>query len=111
VVLLFAGRKKQPGLFGRRLTLHPTVVAALLLALLSLFFLLQVVPHTHADGHDDPACRLCQVAHIGVAPVVQALLLSLVVLAFGSVAAPIQLHTLETFFGHSPSRAPPAPIA
>lgn len=103
---LFAGSKKQAGVL--RTPFRPPVVAILLLALLSLFFLLQVVPHEHADGHDDPACRLCQVAHVGITPAVLVVLLSLVLVTFGSTSAPIRLRTIEPFFGRFSSRAPPA---
>ena len=81
------------------------------LALVSLFFLLQVVPHSHAGGHDEPNCRLCQAAHLGVAPSISVSLLSLVLLFFGEILAPLRLHFIESFSAHSPSRAPPALIA
>ena len=82
------------------------------LALVSLFFLLQVVPHSHAGGHDEPNCRLCQVAHLGIAPSISVItLLSLVVLYFGEVLAPLRLHVTESFSAQSPSRAPPSLIA
>jgi hypothetical protein len=80
------------------------------LALVSLFFLLQVVPHSHAGGHDEPNCRLCQAAHLGVAPTVCVTLLSLVLLFFGEILGPLRLHFTESFYAHSPSRAPPAVI-
>jgi hypothetical protein len=80
------------------------------LALLSFFFLLQVAPHSHADGHDDAACRICQIAHIGVAPAVSAVLLHPVLLYFEEILAPRGLHFVDTFFADSPSRAPPSPI-
>ena len=81
------------------------------LALVSLFFLLQVVPHSHAGGHDEPNCRLCQVAHLGIAPSITVTLLSLVLLYFGEVLAPLRLHVTESFSAQSPSRAPPSLIA
>jgi len=81
------------------------------LALLSFFFLLQVAPHSHADGHDDAACRICQIAHIGVAPTVSAVLLNPVVLYFGEIVSPRSLHFIDSFSADSPSRAPPALIA
>jgi hypothetical protein len=81
------------------------------LALVSLFFLLQVVPHSHSGGHDEPNCRLCHAAHLGVAPTVSVTLLSLVLLLFGEILALLRLHFTEPFYAHSPSRAPPAPIA
>jgi len=81
------------------------------LALVSLFFLLQVVPHSHAGGHDEPNCRLCQVAHLGISPSISVTLLSLVLLYFGEVLAPLSLHITESFSAQSPSRAPPSLIA
>ena len=81
------------------------------LALVSLFFLLQVVPHSHAGGHDEPNCRLCQVAHLGIAPSITVTLLSLVLLYFGEVLAPLSSHITESFSAQSPSRAPPSLIA
>ena len=81
------------------------------LALVSLFFLLQVVPHSHAGGHDEPNCRLCQVAHLGIAPSITVTLLSLVLLYFGEVLAPLSLRVTESFSAQSPSRAPPSLIA
>ena len=83
---------------------------AVSLALVSLFFLLQVVPHSHASGHDEPNCRLCQVAHLGIAPSISVTLLSLVLLFFGEILAPLRLHFTESFSAQSPSRAPPALI-
>ncbi|HTA58707.1 MAG TPA: hypothetical protein VK805_11155 [Candidatus Baltobacteraceae bacterium] len=81
------------------------------LALVSVFFLLQVVPHSHSSGHDEPNCRLCQVAHLGVAPTVSVTLLSLILLFFGEILVPLCPHFAEPFSTHSPSRAPPALIA
>jgi hypothetical protein len=81
------------------------------LALLSFFFLLQVAPHSHADGHDDAACRICQIAHIGVAPAVSAVLLNPVLFYFGEFHSPRSLHLIDSFSPQSPSRAPPALIA
>src|ERR1700757_327774 len=80
------------------------------LALLSFFLLLQVAPHSHADGHDTPACRICQIAHIGVAPSVSAVLLHPVLFYFGEILAPRSVHFIESFSADSPSRAPPSPI-
>jgi hypothetical protein len=81
------------------------------LALVSLFFLLQIVPHTHASGQDDPACRLCQVAHLGIAVVVAVALRNLILVYFGEVATPARLYIGEAFSAQSPSRAPPVLIA
>jgi hypothetical protein len=81
------------------------------LALLSFFFLLQVAPHSHTDGHDDAACRICQIAHIGVAPTVSTVLLNPVLLYFGEIGSPRSFHFIDTFCADSPSRAPPPLIA
>ena len=81
------------------------------IALLSFFFLLQVAPHSHADGHDDAACRVCQLAHIGVAPTVSAVLLNPVLLYFGEIFSLRSLHFIGSFSADSPSRAPPLLIA
>ena len=89
---------------GRRLAISVIVS----LALLSFFFLLQVVPHSHADGHNEAACRICQIAHIGVAPTVSAVLLKPFLLYFGEILAPRSLHFVDSFSADSPSRAPPA---
>ena len=88
----------------RRLS-APVIIS---LALLSFFFLLQVAPHSHADGHDEAACRICQVAHIGVAPTVSAVPLNPVLVYFGEIVAPPCLHFADSFSAQSPSRAPPA---
>jgi hypothetical protein len=81
------------------------------LALVSVLFLLQVVPHSHTGGHDEPNCRLCQAAHLGAAPAVSVTLLSLTLLFFAEVPAPLCPHFAEPFSTHSPSRAPPSLIA
>jgi hypothetical protein len=83
---------------------------AIAVVLVSLFFLLQVA-HLHANGQDDAACGLCQVAHIGIVPAISGVLLSLVVLYFGEIPAPVCLYFTEPFSAQSPSRAPPALIA
>jgi hypothetical protein len=99
----------QPG--RRRPSRRIITSVSLALALVSLFFLLQVAPHEHAAGQDDPACRVCQVAHIGIAPAITAVLLSLTLLYFGETPALVSLHFSESFFAPSRSRAPPAPFA
>ena len=87
------------------------VTVAVSLALASLFFLLQVAPHAHSNGQDDPACGLCQVAHLRIAPAVVATLLNLVLLYFGEIHAAIVLNFTEIFSSQSSSRAPPALFA
>jgi len=84
--------------------------AALALALLSLLFLLQVTPHTHANGHDEAACRLCQAAHIGVTPAVSGIVLTIPLAPVGEVAAKHLVRVTESFLSHSDPRAPPAEV-
>lgn len=84
------------------------VSVAVALALVSLFFLLQVVPHAHASGQDDRACGLCQVAHMGAVLAVSMALLSVVLLYFGEILLPYCRKFADSFFVQSPSRAPPA---
>jgi hypothetical protein len=83
---------------------------AFALALLSLLFLLQVTPHTHANGQDEAACGLCQAAHISVTPVVSGIVLNVPLVAIGKVAAPVVLTANESFLSHSDPRAPPAEV-
>ncbi len=80
------------------------------LALLSLLFLVQLVPHAHAKSHDEAACRICQVGHIGVTPAVSAPSLSVPFIAFGQVAPVAILISSQNFTSHSPSRAPPSDL-
>lgn len=84
---------------------------AFALALLSLVFLLQVTTHSHANGHDEPACRLCQVAHLGAAQAVSAVVLSIPLVSFGQVAVNFTPEVSEFFSEDSPSRAPPSLVA
>lgn len=95
---------------GSRPSRKLVVSVAVALALVSLFFLLEVVPHAHASGQDDPACGLCQVAHMGIAPVVAMALLNLVLHSFGEIVTPLCLSFSDPFLAQSPSRAPPSPI-
>lgn len=90
--------------FLRRLA-KPLAIA---LGLLSLLFLLQVTTHSHANGQDESACRLCQVAHLGVAPAVSAPVLSVPLISYGQVTDTVSLNISECFSSHSPSRAPPS---
>jgi len=84
-----------------------TKPVAFALALISLVFLLQVTPHGHANGHDEAACRLCQVAHLGVTPAVSAATLTLPLVPVGHVAATAPVAEAELYFARSSSRAPP----
>jgi hypothetical protein len=84
---------------------------ALTLALFSLAFLLQVTPHIHANGQDEAACSLCQVAHLGVATAVAVISFSIPIVSFGQVALCSEVSLAETPSGHSSSRAPPFSFA
>jgi hypothetical protein len=84
---------------------------ALTLALLSLAFLLQVTPHSHANGQDEAACRLCQVAHLGVAPAVAVVSFSIPIVSFSEVVVCLEASFEEPASGHSSSRAPPFSFA
>jgi hypothetical protein len=81
---------------------------AVALALLSLIFLLQVTPHEHANGQDEAACRLCQVAHVSAIPAVSGIVSSVPLVAVGEITAPRVLAASESFFFHADPRAPPA---
>ena len=105
---LLTGRTTRSEITRRNRRLATCV--AFSLALVSLLFLLQVVPHSHTGGRDEPNCRLCQAAHLGVAPSVSVTLLSLILLFFGEILTPLCPHFAEPFFGQSSSRAPPALI-
>jgi hypothetical protein len=84
---------------------------AYVLALFALVFLLQLAPHTHANGHDEAACGLCQVGHVGVAPAVALPNLSVPFVSLGLIAGFTAFPLPEFFFEQSPSRAPPSFLA
>jgi len=84
---------------------------ALTLALLSLAFLLQVTPHAHLNGQDEAACSLCQVAHLGVAPAVAVVTLSIPIVSFGEVAVYSAVSFAEPPSGRPSSRGPPFSFA
>ncbi len=84
---------------------------ALTLALVSLAFLLQVAPHVHANGQDEAACSLCQVAHLGVATAVAVISFSIPFVSFGQIATRSEVSLAEAPAGHSSSRAPPFSFA
>ena len=90
--------------FLRRLS-KPLAIA---LSVLSLLFLLQVSTHSHANGQDESACRLCQVAHLVMAPAVSALQLSVPLVSCGQVTATVAIHLSGAFSEHCSSRAPPS---
>jgi len=80
---------------------------ALALALLSLAFLLQVTPHFHANGQDEAACRLCQVAHLGVTPAVALISFSIPIVSLGEVVVYSAVSFAEPPSGRPSSRGPP----
>ena len=80
---------------------------ALVLALLSIVFLLQVTPHGHTNGQNEAACRLCQVAHVGVTPALAVVSLALPLIAVGRVVPAVLDCEPESFLADSFSRAPP----
>jgi hypothetical protein len=84
---------------------------ALSLALLSLFFLVGVIPHTHANNQDEAACTICQVGHVGVTPAVSAVTLNVPLVKFGEIIPDEILISALTSSTHSPSRAPPSLFA
>lgn len=84
---------------------------ALALALCSLAFLLQITPHTHANGQEEAACNLCQVAHMGVATAVAVVSLTTPFVSFGQIAIRSEASLAGPPAGHSSSRAPPFSFA
>ena len=84
---------------------------AFTLALFSLLFLVQLVPHAHVNNHEAAACRICQVGHLGVTPAVSAIALSVPLVTFGHVTPAASLAILHEFCSHSSSRAPPTSLA
>ena len=78
------------------------------LAILSLVFFLQIAAHGHSDARPDGACRVCQIAHIGVAPAVTAVTLSAPLVAVGQVTTEVFEAETEDSSSHSSSRAPPS---
>jgi len=86
---------------------HGAKSIAIVLTLLSLAFLLQATPHEHANGQDEAACRLCQVAHVSAIPAVSGLVLNVPLVPVGEVAVPRVLSAIESFSLHSDPRAPP----
>ncbi len=80
---------------------------ALLLAVFSLVFLLQVTAHAHPNGVNESACRLCQVAHVAIATGVAAVVLSVPLFSFGQVILSDGPVPCNFFFSQALSRAPP----
>jgi hypothetical protein len=81
---------------------------AFVLALASLLFLLQVTPHGHANGQNEATCRLCQVAHIAIAPALPAATLTVPFMELRAVPLCTAGVASASPKDSSPSRAPPA---
>jgi len=77
------------------------------LAILSLVFFLQIVAHGHNDSRQDGACRVCQLAHIGIAPAVAAVTFAAPMAIVGEVAAEVVGATAQESASQSSPRAPP----
>jgi hypothetical protein len=80
---------------------------ALGLAILSLFFLVQITAHGHENGRPDTACRICQVAHVAVGLAVSAVALNVPFAPVGMLARTAPESELESFRSYASSRAPP----
>jgi len=78
------------------------------LAILSLLFFLQITAHGHSDSRQDGACRICQMAHVGMAPAVAAVTFTAPLAIIGEVAAETVRATTPDWASHSSSRAPPS---
>jgi hypothetical protein len=70
-------------------------------------FLVQVVVHTHAKGHNEAACRVCHIAHVNFSPAAGAFLLHQPLADNGRVQESSGGFHKEFFANDSPSRAPP----
>ncbi len=84
-----------------------TKALAVVLALVSLVFLFQITTHGHKDARKDAACRVCQVAHVGVAPAVAAVTLIVPLVVVGEVTAEVVAVAPQDSALHSSPRAPP----
>ena len=84
---------------------------ALSLALLSLFFLVGVIPHAHANTQEGATCTICQVAHLSVTPAVSAVIQSAPLVNTGQIVPVEIVVPTPVFSSHSLSRAPPSLLA
>jgi len=80
---------------------------ALVLAVFSFVFFLEVTTHGHEDGRQDPACRICQIAHLGIGLAVTAVALNVPFTPVGAVAVTALQCEIESFGSYACSRAPP----
>lgn len=94
---------------GKRNTRHSLVrVLALSLAVVFVFFVAQVLFHSHAKGQNEATCQVCQAAHLGSAPTVGTASVFGSLRAAGYVQPFVVIIHQEFFFDDSPSRAPPS---
>lgn len=84
---------------------------ALSLALLSLFFLIGVIPHAHSNNQEEATCTLCQVGHVSVTPAVSTIILSAPLVNFGRIVPDEISISTQTLSSQSSSRAPPLSFA
>src|SRR3974390_3235999 len=84
-----------------------TKTLAMGLAVLALVFFLQITAHGHNDSRQDSACRVCQLAHVGVAPAVAVVTLTTPLVAIGRVTAQVSKSEIRDFSSQSSPRAPP----
>lgn len=83
-------------------------VGAFAIALLCFVFLLQLVPHEHANGGDEATCPICQAAHVSATPVVSAIVITVPLFAVDEVCLPYIGTTSDSVLTHADPRAPPA---
>jgi hypothetical protein len=99
-VLMYAGMQTKRNRFAKPL--------ALALAILSLVFFLQIAAHGHNNSRQDGACRVCQMAHVGMAPAVASVTLSVPLVVVGEVTAEVVATATQDSASQSSPRAPPS---
>jgi hypothetical protein len=96
-------------MIGKRRTRHGLVRAlALSLAVVFVFFVAQVLFHSHVSGQSEATCQVCHAAHLGSTPTAGTTSLVSPLLAAGYVQPFVVIIHQEFFFHDSPSRAPPS---
>jgi len=83
-------------------------VLALLLSLFTVFFVVVSTSHMHSESQGDPACRICQLAHIGVPAALDADGLAAPLIEWSDLPGDVRYLHSELFLSSAPSRAPPA---
>jgi len=83
-------------------------VLALALCVLTVFFVVISTSHIHSDDHGDGACRICQVAHIGVPAALGASELPAPLIQRSDLPCDVTFVHSELFLSSAPSRAPPS---